>query len=394
MLDYSDGSTEPRRSLLKIEDRNELAWNILDFGLMDDPDLADLVDRAAGGRGEHCMLLRAMISHPDEPIIAPVALPPPPQPYRFPPIGPREQMKALKANPFMMSTDMLPPPLAVQRATSSMSSPRPRSAVLTDEAARLYRSLAFAMHEYGVVMNGHMTVTWEEWGIRNHADATAMLTEFNARMGKWLGVDATGRKRKGVASAAYGVGEQYFYAFIHEHASNRGFHTHQLFRVGDGKAKAFAERAMKVLQRLTGVATVPANGVVFTPGTVREGFAPYLPRFKRNEAPRCWNWFRYLAKNLSPHEFMRVGDQCASQRNVFRIRKPFVPPMPVTCSDLFGCSQNIGIGAQRKADFVSKLDTGDWKNLYSSSELDEYERRCRECERQQEMDDILAGIEI
>jgi hypothetical protein len=250
------------------------------------------------------------------------------------------------------------------------------------------------MHEYGVVMNGHMTVTWEEWGIRDHAEAAAVLTEFNARMGKWLGVDATGRKRKGVASSAYGVGEKYFYAFIHEHASNRGFHSHQLIGVTDGKAKAFAERATKVLQRLTGAASVPASGVVFTPGTVRDGFAPHLPRFKKDEAKRCWIWFRYLAKNLSPHEFMRVGHQSASQRDVFRIRKPFVPPMPVTCSDLFGCSQNIGIGAQTKAGFVSKFDAGDWKNLYSSSELDDYERRLRECERQQEMDDILAGIEI
>lgn len=393
MLDTED-PTEPRRSLLKIDDRDELAWNILDFGSMNDPDLADLVDRAARGSGEHCMLLRAMIPHPDEPIVEPVALPQPCQLYRISPIGPREQKKALKANPFMMPADMLPPPLAVQRATSSKSSRRPRSAVLTNEAARLYRCLAFAMYEYGVVMNGHMTVTWEEWGIRDHAQAAALLTEFNARMGKWLGIDAKGRKRKGVASAAYGVGEKYFYAFIHEHASNRGFHSHQLIGVTDGKAKAFAERAMKVLQRLTGVATVPTGGVVFTPGTVRDGFAPYLPRFKKNEAERCWIWFRYLAKNMSPHEFKQVGNECSVQRDIFRIRKPFVQPMPVTCSDLFGCSQNIGVGAQMKAGFVSKFDVGDWKSLYSSSELDEYRSRARECERQREMDDILARIRI
>lgn len=110
---------------------NELAWHIRESGLMYDPDLADLVDRAAGGGGEHCMLLRAMIPHPDEPIVESVALPQPAQPYRLPSMGPREQMKALKVNPFMIRTDMLPPPLAVQRAASTMSSPRPRSAVLT-----------------------------------------------------------------------------------------------------------------------------------------------------------------------------------------------------------------------------------------------------------------------
>ena len=113
-----------------------------------------------------------------------------------------------------------------------------------------------------------------------------------------------------------------------------------------------------------------------------------------NEAQRCWKWFRYLAKNLSPHEFQQAGDQCVSQRSIFRIHKPFVPPMPVTCSDLFGCSQNIGVGAQTKAGFVSKFDAGDWKNLYSNSELDEYRFRAREWERQQEIDAILDGIKI
>ena len=207
MLNDSDDPTEPRRSLLKIDDRDELAWNIIDFGLMNDPELADLVDRAAGGSGEHSILLRAMLPHPDEPIVETVALPQPSEPYRFPSMGPREKMRMSRVNPFMRLTDELAPPLALRRATSSMTPPRARSAVLTHEAARLYRCIAFAMYEYGVVMNGHMTVTWEEWGNQDHAQPAAILTEFNARMRKWVGVDATGRKRKGVASAAYGAGE-------------------------------------------------------------------------------------------------------------------------------------------------------------------------------------------
>lgn len=49
MLNDSDDLTEPRRSLVAIEDRNELAWHIRDFGLMHDPGVADLVERAAVG---------------------------------------------------------------------------------------------------------------------------------------------------------------------------------------------------------------------------------------------------------------------------------------------------------------------------------------------------------
>jgi hypothetical protein len=330
-----------------------------------------------------------MIFYPDEPIelvisSKPFPPPSPAEPYRFRPMSRREQMKA---NPFMR-------PKAVERSTIPTQQPHVRSAVLTDEAGRLYRCFAFAMHEYGAVMNGHMTVTWEKWGIRDHAQAVAVLTEFNARMGKWLKVRATGRRRKGTTSTAWGEGEAYYYAFIHEHASNRGFHSHQMFHVSDGKARAFAEYAVTVLRRLTGVATVPAGGVVFTPNTVRDGFAPYMPRFKKNELERCWIWFRYLTKNLSPHEFKQVGDKYALQRDIFRIRRVFLPPKPVTCMDLFGCSENIAVGAQKQAGFVSNFDSGEWTKLYSGYELDEYRLRLQQQGRDKELAAIFDRVKI
>ncbi|SDT21647.1 hypothetical protein [Bradyrhizobium canariense] len=300
------------------------------------------------------------------------------------PVNRRQQMRA---NPFMR-------PKAVAWSASPMKQPRLRSAVLTDEAARLYRCIAYTMQAYGVVMNGHMTIAWQEFRIRDHEQATKVLTEFNARMGKWLSVDGTGRKRKGVSLSTYGVGEKYFYTFIHEHALDHGFHTHQLIGVTDGKARAYAERAVRVLERLTGVTKAPTSAVVFTPGTVRDGFAPYLPRFRQNEVKRCWIWFRYLAKNLSPHEFKHIGDQCELQRNIFRIHRVFLPPQPVTCSDLFGCSQNIGIGAQTKDGFVSKFDSGDWTKLYSGSELDEYRQHVQQHERDTELAAIFDRVKI
>jgi hypothetical protein len=301
--------------------------------------------------------------------------------YRFEPMPWRLHMKA---NPFARPKLVHPRPISTKW----------RSAVLTDEAGRLYNCLAFAMGQYGVVMNGHLTVAWELLGIKDHLKAAAVLTEFNARMRKWLEVDATGRRRKGTRSASYGPGEPYFYAYVHEHASTHGFHTHQLFHVSDAKAKAFGERAVACLAQLTGVTKPPVEAVVITPRTVRDGFAPYLPRFKRNEEERSWVWFRYLAKNLSPHEFKQVGTQYALQREIFRIRPLFSAPAPVTCADVFGCSENIAIGAQTKAGFVSKFDSGDWSNLYSGSELDEYRQRQRNLERQDEVASILGKVII
>lgn len=72
--------------------------------------------------------------------------------------------KAMKANPFML-------PKAVCRAAEAGRKRRLRSAVLTGKAARLYRCLSFAMNQYGVIMNGHMTVAWEVLGIRDHVRA-------------------------------------------------------------------------------------------------------------------------------------------------------------------------------------------------------------------------------
>lgn len=363
--------------LIEIADQgetNELAWHLRESGLMFDPDHADLVRRACLGSGEHSQLLSAIVGDPDGGDDGPSATGPsspvtPPQAapaFRSHPMKPRQMMAS---NPFL-----LPKSVTVERAVQAVEVPKPRSrsAVLTNEAVRLYNCIAFAMNQFGVTMNGHMTVTWEEFGIHDHARAAAVLTEFNTRMNKWLKVEGTGRKRKGVTAQAFGPSEHYFYAFIHENARDHGFHTHQLFSVNYGKSRAFAERAVEVLKRLTGVVQVPDNAVMFTPRTRRDGFAPYLPRYKESEVDRCWIWFRYLVKNLDPTQFVKVGGQCGVLREVLEVSHDFNEPKPVTCSDLFGCSQNIGVGAQKKERFVSRLDAGDWQNLFGTHDLAEW----------------------
>ncbi|MGY3388756.1 hypothetical protein ACVWW6_001347 [Bradyrhizobium sp. USDA 3311] len=190
-MNNSGTETELRLSLSNIGDRNELAWNIMDFGLMYDSEIADLVGRAASGTGEHSLRLRAMLPSPEElltmPTMVPVAPPMPAKAYRTRPMSRREYMKA---NPFAR-------PQLTERQVTSLKQPKARSAVLTNEAGALYNCLAFAMREHGIIMNGHMTLTWPLLGIKDHVQAAAVLTEFNARMRKWLGVDASGRRAEG-----------------------------------------------------------------------------------------------------------------------------------------------------------------------------------------------------
>lgn len=392
-MNSSPSSSSIPRFLVEIAESgsaDELAWHLRTGNFVHDPDCEELVRRACCGNGENSQLLQAMVGPPGGPDWEPVTVGKPPAPPAKPinPFPGRRvwMLRKLKKNPFAL-------PKAVQRPPHGQH-PTFRSAVLTDEAARLYRCMAFAMRMHGVVMNGHMTVLWKQLGIQDHVQAAAVLTEFNNRMQKWLNVNAAGRKRKGTTATAWGEPEQYFYAFIHEHVPVGGFHTHQLFHVSDGKAKAFAECAVMVLQGLAGVKKVPAEAIHFSPSTKRDGFSPYMPHRKRNEMERCWTWFQYLAKNLSPHEFYQVGHQCAAQRDIFQIRWPFMQPLPVTCRDIFGCSENISVGAQKKVRFISKFDSGDWKNLYSGWELAEYRFDIQQLEQEREMMATLAVLKI
>ena len=192
--------------------------------------------------------------------------------------------------------------------SSSLANPflrKYRSAVLTDEAARLYNALAFAMYQHGIVMNGHMTVVWELLGVRDHIKAASVLTEFNARTRKWLEVDGSGRRRKGTRSTVWGPGEPFYYAYVHEHASSYGFHTHELFHVSDGKARAFAERAVASLAQLTGVTKPPAEAVVIVVMLCQslERAARWSPRTMmaaRRQCPKTDSGSRISSRSIPP----------------------------------------------------------------------------------------------
>lgn len=100
-MNTDDAETELRLSLSSIDDSNELAWHILDFGLMHDSEFADLISRAAAGRGEKSRRLAAMLGPTEEvltmPTAARVAPPMPAKAHRPRPMPRRDYMRA---NPF------------------------------------------------------------------------------------------------------------------------------------------------------------------------------------------------------------------------------------------------------------------------------------------------------
>lgn len=258
-------------------------------------------------------------------------------------------------------------------------SPEPakvRATVLRSEASRLYSAMAFAMWQYGRVMNAHVTILWKLLGVTDHNKAVQILSKYNHEAAKWLSVgegDNTVRSR--FSKRSLGASAPHAFVYVHEQAQEKGFHTHELMYVPLGRAQEFAEWSRDCLARLSGCARADEAAVFFSPASQkRRKFRPYAGGRESFAVDRQWRWFRYLTKSLDPahRERSPVDGGWRVARDIFQMTKPFMATGPVSCRKLAGCSENIGPNAQRLAGFVSKFVRGDWDGLYSGSELEDY----------------------
>ncbi|QQO18607.1 hypothetical protein JJB98_01085 [Bradyrhizobium diazoefficiens] len=251
-----------------------------------------------------------------------------------------------------------------------------RESMLRSEASRLYSAMAFAMWQYGRVMNAHMTILWKLLGVTDHDKAVGILSKYNHEAAKWLSVgegDNTVRSRFSKRSS--GASVPHAFVYVHEQAQEKGFHTHELMYVPLGRAQEFAEWSRDCLARLSGCASADEAAVFFSPASQkRKKFRPYSGARESFAVDRQWRWFRYLTKSLDPayRERSPVDGGWHVARDIFQMTKPFMATGPVSCRKLAGCSENIGPGAQRVAGFVSKFERGDWAGLYNGSELEDY----------------------
>ena len=90
---------------------------------------------------------------------------------------------------------------------------------------------------------------------------------------------------------------------------------------------------------------------------------------------RCWNWFRYITKQLDPRFGIGSPDEPLRQlRGILKVW-PHRTALPVTCAQMVGGSQDIWTKAQREAGFKSELSWGDLERIYEGRELDEGRRK-------------------
>jgi len=177
--------------------------------------------------------------------------------------------------------------------------------------------------------------------------------------------DGRGRKPRQRRRERTGEGFTFRFVYVHENATQRGFHTHILCTVPWSLAKDFSAWSMRTLARL---ARHHGDG-----RTVR-----VVARYARDEGvavARCWNWFRYITKQLD--ENVRWGPDAGPFRPLREILMvwPHRTALPVACAQMVGGSQDIWTKAQREAGFKSELQWGDPERIYDGRELDDGRHR-------------------
>jgi hypothetical protein len=285
-----------------------------------------------------------------------------------------------------------PGPVPPQQASSWRDNPfarppgRARPSQLGPEVTKLFSAISFAMRHHGVVMNTHVTISWRSLGVSHHREATRQLTKFNHRAAKWLMVGAYAEHRRRMTQRTWMGASPHMYVYVHENARDEGFHTHLLCYVPVAKAELFEAWARGCLARLCRRSRLDGRAVYIT---------TYRSRNEADGVARCWDWFRYITKSLSPNRYVRADDgSWELKREVFN-PYAFRETDPVHSVQLASGSHNIWMKAQRQAGFVScYYEVGGWNRLYSGWEIEAYHQDRRDEARAAEMEQMLSSMNL
>jgi hypothetical protein len=252
------------------------------------------------------------------------------------------------------------------------------------EVRKVYNAMSYAMFKDGIIMNTHLIIIWSMMGL-SPKEGNAILGKYLHGAQKWLRVGCKPCKRR-VAGAR--TGTELRFAWVHENAPGRGFHSHIVLHLPYGLKKDFELWSRAYLVKLTG------RHFAWKAFRLR----PSYEKIEGAEVARAWSWFRYLTKELHPQaKFSWIVDEREYRELPMRdIVKPwpYRKNLPVPNMKMTGVSHNIGEGCQRADQFVSKLSRCDFDRLYSGDELEERRQRIQRilCERR--TTELLATLQI
>lgn len=260
-----------------------------------------------------------------------------------------------------------------------------RPSFLSREVERIYNALSFCMWQHGVIPNAHLTISFGAMRVFNQRAATRMLSLFNKEARRWLRVGEPDTERYRMTRRAAMGSSPHHYIYVFEFARDFGFHVHELAYIPRHKVKAFEAMARAWFStQCTHQITDDAIKIVW-----------YRARNEADAVSRCWDWYRYLTKNLHPGVHFKDNDGNWQQgRRIFKLNYPYRDTEPVYCSQLAGVSETIGQKARVKAGFYSRFQTGEWDALYDGWELKAYRQRLQEEAQAKEMAQVLAAIQL
>lgn len=178
---------------------------------------------------------------------------------------------------------MVNPFWPVAPATTSVPELMRESWLTRREVRKIYNAMSYAMFKDGIIMNTHLIIIWSMMGL-SPEEGNAILGKYLHGAQKWLRVGCKPRKRR-VASAR--TGTELRFAWVHENAPGRGFHSHVLLHLPYGLKKDFEMWSRTYLVKLT--------GRHFAWKAFR--LCPSYEKIESAEVARAWSWFRYLPKN-------------------------------------------------------------------------------------------------
>ncbi|WP_157095607.1 hypothetical protein [Bradyrhizobium sp. AT1] len=240
--------------------------------------------------------------------------------------------------------------------------PKTKSPILSaGDAMKVYNAMAFSMWAHGAVMNTHLIILWADFGL-DELQAARVLGLYLHEARKWLAVGMGVRVRR---IRNFRRGAEMHYVWVHENDVNRGFHSHVLTNVPRELQKQFDSWSRKCLARLT------------KRHVHRRAFrlAPSYAKTKSDKVARHWGWFRYLMKQLDPNAMIMQRHPVKGILE-WRLRDELKPwhariSSLVPQMSLAGVSHSIGAKAQQAACFRSMLSQANFAQLYSGEELED-----------------------
>lgn len=157
------------------------------------------------------------------------------------------------------------------------------SAYLTRaDVQELYDAVSFLTQEYGIFMNGFITVAYTPLGINDGRQMTRLLTDFldeaGHQMDRW--------------------GHRWHAVYVHECSAERGLHTHLLVHIPTGLRKAFVKWA-KDDQRSFFKRHCPKMTAAGVDLQLKE------PTTVASKASWQWDRVQYMTKGLDPDVMAR-----------------------------------------------------------------------------------------